>query len=142
MINSKKNSLPPSSIFELIKDWKQTFGLMQVTHILCCLGLLSAVGSLNITSVETSVVLLTWTAPFTLDITATDPDITYCVEVVSSTSSATLHSECGITATQFTYHTTWCDEYNFTITPVNLLGNGTQESTEYFQPLLGTWIME
>ncbi len=98
-------------------------------------GLLSAVGSLNVGSENESTVSLRWTAPFTLDISFREDDITYCVDVVSSTS---LHSECGINVTEFTYPLpprSWCDEYNFTVTPVNLVGNGTRESVDYSQVL-------
>ena len=101
-------------------------------------GLLFAVGSLELTP-GFNTTTLNWTAPFTLDITTVDPDITYCVDVVSSTSSATLHSECGITETEFTYPLpprSWCDQYNFTVTPVNVVGNGTRNSIHSSQDLM------
>ncbi len=105
--------------------------------ILCIMalvaGLLSAVGSLMLIQ-ENLNISLTWTSPFTLDLDGADPDITYCVGVVSSTSSATLHSECNIARTEFTYTLppiTLCDEYyTFTITPVNIVGNGTPSSLQ------------
>ncbi len=84
------------------------------------------------TSETESAVNLRWTAPFAPD----RSDITYCVDVVSSTSSATLHSECGIIETEFTYPLpprSWCDVYTFTVTPVNVVGNGTRESVDYSQ---------
>ncbi len=88
---------------------------------------------------EGTTVFLTWTPPFSLDIPRVDPDITgYCVDVVSSTSSAPLHSECNITVTEFTYplpHRSWCDEFTFIITPVNIVGNGTSSSLNYSQEL-------
>ena len=97
-------------------------------------GLLSAVGSLNITTLD-STLTLTWTPPFTLDIEAVESDISgYCVDVVNSTSSSTLHSECGITETQFSYPIppdSDCYVYNFTVTPVNIVGNGTSEIVTY-----------
>ena len=102
-------------------------------------GLLSAVGSLMMT-VQDSTISLTWTAPFTLDISFVDPDITYCVGVVNSTSSSTLHSQCGITETVFSFSIppdTACHNYmfTFTITPVNVVGNGT--SLIYYHHLQG-----
>ena len=106
--------------------------------------MLSAVGSLLVyTSLE--MIFLNWTAPFSLDITVTAMDITYCVDVVNSTSSATLHSQCGITETQFTYPLppiNECDAYTFTVTPVNLVGNGTGNSVQYSLtlPSGSTWI--
>jgi hypothetical protein len=96
---------------------------------------LSAVGSLTLTPQDSrTTVLLSWTPPFTLDIFNVNPDIAgYCVDVVGS-SSAMLHSECGITVTEFTYPLptmNWCDVYTFTVTPVNVVGNGTLSSLNY-----------
>ena len=96
-------------------------------------GFLSAVGYLNVV-VEGFTIFLNWTEPFTLDLSAVRIDVTYCVDVVSSASSATLHSDCGINVTEFTYPLTrrnGCDAYTFTVTPVNVVGNGTRKSTEY-----------
>ena len=99
------------------------------------LGHLSAVGSLSVT-VQDSTISLTWTAPFTQDITGVDPDITYCVGVVYSTSSSTLHSECGITETEYEYTYSIpfdiaCHDYMVTVTPVNPAGNGTPSTLVY-----------
>ena len=64
-----------------------------------------------------------------------DPDISgYCVDVVNSTSSSTLHSECGITETQFSYPIppdSDCHVYTLAVTPVNIVGNGSEELTSY-----------
>ena len=102
-------------------------------------GLLSAVGSLMMT-VQNSTISLNWTAPFTLDIAGVDPDITYCVSVVNSTSSSTLHSQCGITEAGFSFSIppdSACHNYTFTftVTPVNAVGNGT--SSMYYHNLQG-----
>ncbi len=97
-------------------------------------GLLPAVGSLTAISIPLdSIISLTWTPPFSLDIPNVDPDITgYCVGVVNSTSSLVIHSQCGITDTQYNYtvspRSTPCDTYTFTVTPVNIVGNGTSAS--------------
>ena len=98
-------------------------------------GRLSAVSSLTATLIPLeSIISLTWTPPFSLDITNVDPDITgYCVGVTNSTSSLVIHSECGITDTQYNYtvlppNDIVCDTYTFTITPVNRVGNGTSAS--------------
>ena len=90
-------------------------------------------------TVQDSTISLTWTAPFTLDIPG-DPDITYCVGVVNSTSSSILHSQCGITETGFSFSIppdSACHNYTFTftITPVNVVGNGT--SSMYYHHLQG-----
>ncbi len=95
-------------------------------------GLLPAVGSLTATPMD-FIISLTWTPPFSLNITDVDPDITgYCVGVVNSTSSLVIHSQCGITDTQYNYtvspRSTPCDTYTFTVTPVNIVGNGTSAS--------------
>ena len=94
---------------------------------ICTVGLLSAVGSLNITASD-STLSLTWEPPFSLDITNVDPDITgYCVDAINSTSSVTLHSECGINTTMFTYpkpSDTDCVVYSFSVTPHNVVGAG------------------
>ncbi len=98
------------------------------------LGLLPAVGSLTATPIQLySIISLTWTPPFSLDIPGVDPDITgYRVGVVNSTSSLVIHSQCGITGTQYNYtvspRSTPCDTYTFRVTPVNIVGNGTSAS--------------
>ena len=83
-------------------------------------------------TIQDSIISLTWTAPFTLDITTNvGPDITYCVGVVNSTSSSTLHSECGITETEYEYPIppdSACHDHMVTVTPVNPADNGTSSS--------------
>ncbi len=102
-----------------------------VFHIV---GFLPVVGSLTATPIPLdSIISLTWTRPFSLDIPGVDPDITgYCVSVVNSTSSLVIHSQCGITDTQYNYtvctNDIVCDTYTFTVTPVNIVGNGTSAS--------------
>ncbi len=102
--------------------------------ILLIVGLLPAVGSLTAILIPMdSIISLTWTRPFSLDITNVDPDITgYCVGVVNSTSSLVIHSQCGITDTQYNYtvspRSTPCDNYTFTVTPINIVDNGTSAS--------------
>ncbi len=97
-------------------------------------GRLPAVDSLTLIAMG-SAISLTWTPPFSLDIPNVDPDIAgYCVDVVNSTSSLVIHSKCGITATQYNYNIIVspndivCDNYTFTVTPVNAVGNGTSAS--------------
>ncbi len=96
-------------------------------------GFLPALGSLTATPILLdSIISLTWTPPFSLDIPGVDHDIKYCVGVVNSTSSLVIHSQCGITDTQYNYtvsnKSTPCDNYTFTVTPNNLVGDGTSAS--------------
>ena len=95
------------------------------------IGYLPAVVSLRLSQHGSSISLM-WIAPFTLDISNSDPDITYCVEVFNFTAS--LNLQCEITVTEFTYplHHIGCDEfYSFTVTPVNAAGRGTSTSMNY-----------
>ncbi len=96
------------------------------------IGVLPAVSLLTATPRD-SIISLTWYSPFSWDIFYVHPDITgYCVGVVNSTSSLVIHSQCGITDTQYNYpvspRSTPCDTYTFTVTPVNIVGNGTSAS--------------
>ncbi len=102
-------------------------------YSLLYVGLLPAVGSLTaIPFLQNFYIYLTWTPPFSLNITNVDPDYTYCVCVVNSTSSLVIHFKCGITVTQYYYikspRSTPCDTYTLTVTPVNIVGNGTSDS--------------
>ena len=105
------------------------------------LGLLNAVRSLTSTTYST-LISLTWEPPFTLDITDVDPDITgYCVDVINSTSSVTLHSECEITETEFTYlmppeRYCYSTTFSLSITPFNIVGRGEVRSLLYREYLL------
>ena len=96
-------------------------------------GQLSAVGSLNVTMVYNSTLSLTWTPPFTLDITDVNPDINgYCVE--ATLLSLTVCSLCGINMNEFNYTLppdSACHTYNFTVVPVNIIGNGTSATVLY-----------
>lgn len=92
---------------------------------------LSAVGSLII-SLQDTFTFLTWSAPFTLDISANAVDITYCVDVANLT--AVLYSECGIITNRFNYSIPSggeCGEVVFTVIPVNAAGRGMPNTIEY-----------
>ena len=59
----------------------------------------------------------------------------------SNTSSPAFHSECGINTTDFSYPTppdSVCHKYIFTVTPVNLVGNGTRTTEQFVRTDTGT----
>ena len=97
-------------------------------------GFLAPVGSLQATLLNSSLTL-TWMAPFSLDLTGIDPDITdYCVRVFNTTSSEQLHSTCQISMTEFTYQLpsdTDCHVYDFTVFGRNGLGRGEENVLSY-----------
>ena len=102
------------------------------------IGLLSDVVSLELTLLSDSIVSLHWKPPFSLDITVVDPDIEgYCVDVISTTSS-TLHSQCGINRTELNYSLpvgTVCEDHTYSVTAVNVVGNGTRETISIINAL-------
>ena len=56
------------------------------------------------------------------------------MDVVNSTSSSTLHSECGITETEYEYPINGgCNDHMMIVTPLNVVGNGTSASILYSQ---------
>lgn len=101
------------------------------------LGLLSPVDHLAAT-LQASHILITWTPPFSLDIQRENSNnITYCV-IVMDAFSLVMQSECGFTDTVFDYTISSggeCENYIFTVIPVNFVGNGTQASVEYSRVL-------
>ena len=91
-------------------------------------------GSLSIVDINVSTISLTWTPPFTLNITQVEPDIAgYCVDV---TTSSTTGSWCEIDTTGFNYSLPRdgaCYNFTFVVTPVNVVGNGIPEAVSYSQ---------
>ena len=84
-------------------------------------------------SINCSSITLTWQPPFSLDITNTDPDMTFCVEVynVSEGEKIPLHhlGQCSIIAPHYMLPTNNSVlgsvlEYQFIITAVNVVGRG------------------
>ena len=80
------------------------------------------------------VICLTWDAPFTLDITGVDPDISYCVNisvvtVADSNDSTPLATNCSVYIPQFNFtmdypNTSTSVIYEFQVTPRNGAGEG------------------
>ena len=93
----------------------------------------SAVGDLRASS-NTSSVTISWTAPFSLDVTGFDPDIWYFVYDVTDENSPTaiLCTDCiNITETHYTFTPDYlspCHVYNLSVIPVNGAGQGESSS--------------
>ena len=99
-------------------------------------GILSSVIDLStaVTVVGNSI-LVTWEAPFTLNITNTEPDVSYCISV-SSDNHHNVESFCNITAMEFLYNVTlqnYCSEtsINIAVIPVNGAGYGTPTAVKF-----------
>ncbi|CAI8033355.1 hypothetical protein GBAR_LOCUS18816, partial [Geodia barretti] len=92
---------------------------------------LSAVGDLRATSNAGSVTI-SWSAPFSLDVTGVDPDIWYSVLIYNVTDennpTAILCTDCiNITETHYTFTPDYlspCHVYNFSVIPLNGAGQG------------------
>ncbi len=84
--------------------------------------------------VSGSTLTYSWIPPETLDIDDQEDIEGYCVEVVNSISLVTLHSECNITATNYSYTIplmSWCFVPLFTVIPINVVGRGTPSTKSY-----------
>ncbi|CAI8028061.1 hypothetical protein GBAR_LOCUS15991 [Geodia barretti] len=94
-------------------------------------GPLSAVAGLSIISNAGSVTI-SWSAPFSLDVTGVDPDIWYSVLIYNVTDennpTAILCTDCiNITQTHYTFTPDYlspCHVYNFSVIPLNGAGQG------------------
>ncbi len=86
-------------------------------------GSLPPVHNLSVTPFNTTYILVSWNAPFSLRSDTTY----YCVDVVDNSSSLVVSSECGITDTMqaINLQVIACSLFNVTVTPVNAVGNGT-----------------
>lgn len=98
-------------------------------------GILSSVGDLNVTSHDAFLVI-SWTAPFSLDVTGVDHDVWYSVLVynVTEKQTAITCTDCiNTTETNYTfvldYHNNIiCHKYIFTVIPFNGAGKGQPSS--------------
>ncbi|CAI8034659.1 hypothetical protein GBAR_LOCUS19492 [Geodia barretti] len=81
-----------------------------------------------------SSVTVSWTAPFSLNVTGVDPDIWYSVLIynVTDDSTAILCTDCiNITETHYTFtpdYPSHCHVYNISIVPLNGAGQGESSS--------------
>ena len=78
---------------------------------------------------QRDIVRLTWTPPFSLDITGVDPDIWYHVEVYNVTAVRRVPlTNLTVYKPEFNFTVpdpSPCDQFEFRVTPVNVVGNGT-----------------
>ena len=44
-----------------------------------------------------------WCAPFSLDVPDSDPDISYCVDIINRSSLSAIWSRCQVNETQYSY---------------------------------------
>ena len=111
-----------------------TFMFMYVyTYNNVCIhvGLLAAPSNLE-TNSNASSITISWTAPFSLDVTDVDPDIWYSVLIYNVTDednpTVVPCTDCNnITETYYTFTPDYlspCHRYNFTIIPRNGVGDG------------------
>jgi len=99
------------------------------------IGLLAAVGSLK-ANPEQTFVNLTWTPPFSLDITSIDPDFFYYVEVYNISAGVTLFNDSyrymySVSEPRFNFEIpspSPCDLFEFRVIPSNGAGNGSMAS--------------
>lgn len=94
------------------------------------LGPLSAVSGFIATS-NAKTVTISWTAPFSLDLTDIDPDVQYilnCYDVTEETVRLIPCEDChNINTTQYKFtpnHTSPCHKYFFSVIPRNGAGEG------------------
>ena len=88
-------------------------------------------------SSNVSSVTISWTAPFSLDVTGVDPDIWYSVLIYNVTDennpTAILCTDCiNITETHYTFTPDYlspCHVYNFSVIPVNGAGQGESNTS-------------
>ena len=87
-------------------------------------GYLSAVGNLNSTIMSGNTVV-TWTAPFTLNVTDHDPDITYRINITRSDIPTTMIEDHVLTNyTIVSDESTPCGRFVFEVAPKNGAGIG------------------
>ena len=99
------------------------------------IGLLPSVAGLRAISTTSSAISLTWLAPFSLAITGDRAGIRYQMDVFNSVAFI---SRDVVNVTEFSYsiptHRACLENgyvYTFTVTPVNVVGNGTPSSWNF-----------
>ena len=97
-------------------------------------GLLDEPTNVSVSS-GSSIIIISWSAPFSLDVTGVDPDIWYSVliyNVTDETAASVPYPNCiNISETFCVFrpdHLSPCHKYIFTVLPQNGVGNGTADS--------------
>ncbi len=103
-------------------------------------GPLHAVADLAVNNVagNCSQLIVTWVAPFSLNLTTAEPDIQYCVDVFNVTYESEdelLQSECNIYDTLYMFDVPYpVGTYNFSVTPRSNIDsslNGTMSTAQF-----------
>ena len=101
-------------------------------------GLLAAVGDPQVNLVK-GTLCLSWTPPFTLDITNMDPDLYYIIEITSTADAENPSTiSCNNCSSEYKFtvnNSSPCESFTFIVIPVNGAGNGTPSD-----PLLGSFV--
>ena len=101
------------------------------------IGRLQAVRDFQLTLENSSTILASWAAPFSL----LPNDTTYCVDIYVFPQFLE-SSSCSIPETEFRYTLPpkdWCYSYHFDVTPVNDIGNG-ESIHQYYANERGNYI--
>ena len=120
-----------------IQGWQHMpvdFGMLAFSII--TLGILGAVNDLSVSRMNLFL-LISWVAPFTLNLTTVEPDISYCLQICNNSLEEYCHwSLCHIRDTNFVYalqpeDTCHQDTIYITVTPVNAVGKGYTKQFQY-----------
>lgn len=96
-------------------------------------GQLGPVSNLQVANADTGSILITWTAPFSLDITNTDPDIWYSVTITTAGDGDKHCDNLTDTLYNFTINEIPNGMYQFEVTSVNsILSASTPEILNIF----------
>ena len=100
------------------------------THSLVYTGPLSAVAGLRAIS-STNSVTISWSAPFSLDVTGVDPDIWYSVLIynVTDENNPTIIFNFNVTTTRYSFSFHCPQKYLISVVAFNDVGLGTSDGS-------------
>ena len=93
-------------------------------------GRLEAVTHLSVTA-SPGQLLISWEAPFTLNLTEIDYSITYCINIVDGSGKNYL-SVCNISETHYIFRSDLKIQFIIIVTPENGAGRGTEAKTSAY----------